>query len=223
MKEEALTSATPIIILVGPRPFQNELTGHLLHAELGSTCELLTHDCQRLAGVVRVCTESGIQANLILIDTGTFGYPLDSRGIFASPERPHCPVALMNLETGTGVEKQALAAGYRGFFYTTDTVELFVRGVRSALGGEVWASRAVLSQCLMGKGHADKEDMASNPRLSPREIEVLALVATGAANDDVAEMLSVSSNTVKTHVYSIFKKLGVPSRLQAALWAAKNL
>lgn len=170
-----------------------------------------------------MCAESGIQPNLILIDTGTVGYPLDSRGVFAGAERPRCPVALFNLEPGTGVEKQAMAAGYRGFFYKTDALDLFVRGVRSMIGGEVWVSRAVLTQCLTGKRSEDGADMTSKARLSPREIEVLALVAVGTANEDVADMLSISSNTVKTHLYSIFKKIGVPSRLQAALWAAKNL
>ncbi len=115
----------------------------------------------------------------------------------------------MNLEPGIGVEKQALAAGYRGFFYKTDPLDLFLRGVSSVFGGEVWVSRAVLSQCLTGANAADGLNGSSNASLSPREIEVLALVATGASNEDVADMLSVSPNTVRTHLYSIFRKLNV--------------
>jgi DNA-binding CsgD family transcriptional regulator len=59
--------------------------------------------------------------------------------------------------------------------------------------------------------------------LTPREIEILSLVAIGAKNEEIAEKLFISSNTVKTHIYNIFKKIDVPNRLQAALWAAKNL
>ena len=59
--------------------------------------------------------------------------------------------------------------------------------------------------------------------LTPREIEILSLVAIGAKNEEIAEKLYISSNTVKTHIYNIFKKIDVPNRLQAALWAAKNL
>jgi LuxR family transcriptional regulator, maltose regulon positive regulatory protein len=56
-------------------------------------------------------------------------------------------------------------------------------------------------------------------RLSPREIEVLSLIATGASNPAIAEHLVVSVHTVKSHVVHILGKLGVTSRTQAALRA----
>jgi LuxR family transcriptional regulator of csgAB operon len=45
----------------------------------------------------------------------------------------------------------------------------------------------------------------------------------GATNEEIGAKLCISTNTVKTHVYNIFHKIKVPNRLQAALWAAKNL
>ena len=54
-------------------------------------------------------------------------------------------------------------------------------------------------------------------------MEVLALVSSGARNDEIADRLFISPHTVKTHLYKIYKKIGVPNRLQAALWASKNL
>jgi DNA-binding CsgD family transcriptional regulator len=49
------------------------------------------------------------------------------------------------------------------------------------------------------------------------------MISVGAKNEEIADKLFISPNTVKTHIYNIFKKIDVPNRLQAALWAAKHL
>jgi DNA-binding CsgD family transcriptional regulator len=48
-------------------------------------------------------------------------------------------------------------------------------------------------------------------------------VAIGATNEEIGDKLCISPHTVKTHLYNIFKKINVPNRIQATLWAAKNL
>jgi DNA-binding CsgD family transcriptional regulator len=52
---------------------------------------------------------------------------------------------------------------------------------------------------------------------------VLLFIASGISNTEIADNLNISRNTVKTHLYNIYNKIRVPNRLQAALWAAKNL
>ena len=59
--------------------------------------------------------------------------------------------------------------------------------------------------------------------LTHREAEILTLLSIGSSNDDIADKLFISPNTVKTHLYRVFRKIKVPNRFQAALWAAKNL
>ena len=59
--------------------------------------------------------------------------------------------------------------------------------------------------------------------LTSRQTEILALVAVGATNEQIADKLCISPQTVKSHLYNIFKKINVPNRVQAALWAAKHL
>lgn len=59
-------------------------------------------------------------------------------------------------------------------------------------------------------------------RLTARESEVLGLMANGSSNTEIAKVLSVSANTVKTHVMNIFAKLGVTDRTQAAVWAVRR-
>ncbi|RWR17125.1 DNA-binding response regulator [Microbacterium enclense] len=67
------------------------------------------------------------------------------------------------------------------------------------------------------------EPVTTGTGLSPREEEVLGLVATGLANKQVASALGISERTVKAHLGSIFRQLGVADRTSAALWARDNL
>ena len=59
--------------------------------------------------------------------------------------------------------------------------------------------------------------------LTPREKEILTLVALGYSNKTISDDLRISPSTVKSHVHNIFKKINVHNRFQAALWAAKYL
>jgi DNA-binding NarL/FixJ family response regulator len=60
-------------------------------------------------------------------------------------------------------------------------------------------------------------------QLTPREAEVLELVRKGLANKQIARRLGISERTVKAHLTSIFARIGVVDRTQAALWAERNL
>jgi LuxR family transcriptional regulator, positive regulator of biofilm formation len=132
-------------------------------------------------------------------------------------------VALFNVNHGLGIEEKAVALGIKGIFYKEDPVESFKKGIEAIFGGELWVSREILSKYVMkirSKHNADEQDRAL---LTSREIEILTMISTGTKNEEIAERLFISPNTVKTHIYNIFKKINVPNRLQAALWAAKNL
>ena len=62
-----------------------------------------------------------------------------------------------------------------------------------------------------------------NKLLTPRQLEILALVAIGATDTEIAEKLGISASTVKSHLNRIFKKIDVPNRRQAVFWALSNL
>jgi LuxR family transcriptional regulator of csgAB operon len=59
--------------------------------------------------------------------------------------------------------------------------------------------------------------------LTKREVEILSTIAEGATNDEIADRFFISPHTVKSHLYNIYKKIGLSNRLQAALWARRNL
>ncbi len=60
-------------------------------------------------------------------------------------------------------------------------------------------------------------------QLTPREAEVLGLVQSGLANKQIARRLGISERTVKAHLTSVFQRIGVVDRTQAALWAERHL
>lgn len=66
------------------------------------------------------------------------------------------------------------------------------------------------------------EDLADDAGLSPREAEAIALVTRGLSNQEIAGQLSVSVNTLKSHIRQAYHKIGVDSRPQAVSWAIQN-
>jgi len=71
--------------------------------------------------------------------------------------------------------------------------------------------------------HHDRNPAEMGNGLTPREREVLALLALGAPDGEIASRLSIQKTTVRTHLTRICSKLNAPGRLQATLWAVKHL
>jgi DNA-binding NarL/FixJ family response regulator len=110
----------------------------------------------------------------------------------------------------------ALQAGAAGFLYKDVDPDALVRAIRSVHDGHT----------LLAAEVADLAAPRSGPRgmrsLTAREREVLALVADGRSNREIARALGVTEKTVKTHVSSVLAKLGVADRTQAAVLAVRG-
>jgi DNA-binding NarL/FixJ family response regulator len=112
----------------------------------------------------------------------------------------------------------ALDAGALGYLLKDAEPDEIVRGVRAAAAGQSpLAPRA--AQELISERAENRTDVA----LSPREREVLGLVAEGLPNKLIARRLEISERTVKAHLTSVFAQIGVTDRTQAALWAQRHL
>jgi DNA-binding NarL/FixJ family response regulator len=106
----------------------------------------------------------------------------------------------------------ALEAGAVGYLLKDVEPDELLRGVRAAARGDAPFSPRAARVLLPRTGHD----------LSPREREVLRLVAEGLPNKTIARRLGISEKTVKTHLTSVFTTLGVTDRTSAALWAQRN-
>ena len=128
-------------------------------------------------------------------------------------------VLFLDMRSGLGIEEDAIDLGVRGFFYESDPLEKLPRCLEVLLTGQLWVSRKILANAVWQQRVSNKvADL-----LSQRETEILNCILIGASNEDIAERLSISPNTTRSHMSNIFRKLNVPNKLQAIRWARQNL
>ena len=80
-----------------------------------------------------------------------------------------------------------------------------------------------MTECIVKNSHKYSYPRMEETCLTQRERQILLMISVGLTNQEVADKSFISLHTVKAHLYNIFKKINVPNRLQAALWATKNL
>ncbi|MGD2126551.1 MAG: LuxR C-terminal-related transcriptional regulator [Desulfobacteraceae bacterium] len=218
-------SAAPLkdkfIYIVGPRRLQNELMLFFLEQKTGATCAQAGDVLQAPA----VLAKNTNHPHLILWDCLEKDPKIIATELasFDNTTLSRDYVALLNLHRGWNIEEEVLERGIRGFFYVENGIEQLQKGVVAILSGELWVSRGIMSRFVLGKRGYYTASGKDTSLLTRREIEILSMISAGATNEEIANNLYISPNTVKTHIYNIFKKIKVPNRLQAALWAAQNL
>jgi DNA-binding NarL/FixJ family response regulator len=112
---------------------------------------------------------------------------------------------------------QALDAGAVGYLLKDATPDELERGIRAAARGEAPLDPRAASALLSARSRPEPAG-----DLSPREREVLVLVAEGLPNKLISRRLGISEKTVKAHLTSVFRAIGVDDRTQAAVWAVRN-
>ena len=119
----------------------------------------------------------------------------------------------------------ALGAGASGFLLKDAQPEQLISGIRVVAGGEALLAPAVTRRLIEDFSRARPARTEAPPgldELTPRELEVLDLLARGLSNAEIAESLVVSETTVKTHVARVLMKLGLRDRVQAVVLAYES-
>jgi DNA-binding NarL/FixJ family response regulator len=120
---------------------------------------------------------------------------------------------------------QAMKLGCSGIVLKQTAPDLIVKSIRKVHAGEIWldshTTAAVMRQFSTGQETGGAQGAKGRERspLSTREREIVALVAQGYKNKEMAEKMFISEQTVKNHLHNIFDKLGVSDRLELALYA----
>jgi two-component system, NarL family, nitrate/nitrite response regulator NarL len=121
---------------------------------------------------------------------------------------------------------KALQLGARGVVLKESATSLLFTAIRIVMDGGYWVGRDSVSDLLLALRSlgppSDRDDTGPLFDLTHRELQIISLVVSAAGNKKIADALAISEKTVKHHLTNIFEKLGVTSRLELALFAAKH-
>ena len=161
-----------------------------------------------------------IKPHVMLLDLGLWSH--NSRSVLEEVKRelPEVSVIGMGLLPTQADIIESIEAGAAGFILKNANVREFIATIRTVASGEkvlppVLAgslfSRVIENALLKGKGK-----LVSAVRMTKREREVVALIADGMSNKEIAGQLNIATHTVKSHVHNIMEKLALHTRLQIA-------
>ncbi len=176
-------------------------------------------------GEEAVAMDRELEPDVVVVDLSMPGITpgIDAvRRILAA--RPLAQVIVLTVSTGQSDALEALAAGACCYLLKDTRVEELVASIRLAGAGHAVLSREIvraLAEHVRTSGQGAAHAAINGSVLSARELEVIKLIAQGADNAAIGRELSISGHTVKQHVTSIFGKLAVQNRVQAAVCAVR--
>jgi DNA-binding NarL/FixJ family response regulator len=136
------------------------------------------------------------------------------------------PTLLLTTFDDDKVAVEAIRRGVRGYLLKNVTLERLVAAVRALAAGETYLApglTAPADRILSARGAGACDDGTErDPEISPREREVLRLLAAGFSNREIGSALHVAEGTIKNHVSNILGKMGVRDRTRAVLKAAER-
>jgi DNA-binding NarL/FixJ family response regulator len=163
--------------------------------------------------------DRGGEVDLVLLDLTMPGVRGFSGLMFLRAQYPSVPVVIVSANDDPAVIRRCMDFGASGFIPKTLGVEVMRTALARVLEGGVWTPPDV---DLSGRPDADTAELIGRlATLTPQQVRVLMMLSEGMLNKQIAYGLGVSEATVKAHVSAILQKLGVESRTQAVIAAAK--
>jgi DNA-binding NarL/FixJ family response regulator len=163
--------------------------------------------------------ETGGDVDLVLLDLAMPGVRGLSGLLYLRAQYPSVPVVIVSATDNPAIIRRCMDFGASGFIPKTLGVEAIRTAIAAVLAGGLWTPEDIDLSAA-----ADAETSAMLARfatLTPQQVRVLMMLSEGLLNKQIAYELSVSEATVKAHVSAILQKLGVESRTQAVIAAAK--
>ena len=176
-------------------------------------------DCLRLV--------SDLNPDIILLDMRMPG--INGLGVLELLRKhdPDLPVVMLTTSSDEGDLLESLRQGAQGYLLKDMEPDELVLALRDIVSGKTVVApdlAPILAKAVQGGGAAEKAAPEASPfsELTPRETEILGLLAEGQSNKAIARNLGISDGTVKLHVKAILRKLDVHSRVEAAVMAVEQ-
>jgi len=170
-----------------------------------------------------------LMPDVVLMDIkmpDTFGSGKALDGIEATRilhrEMPHVGIIFCTVFEDDEFVFAGLQAGGRGYILKDDDPDTMLRAIRAVAHGESLLGPTIAQKVMRQFSVLPGKQAALVDDLTPREMEVLKLIAAGLSNKEIAEALVLSEKTVKNHINNIFSKLHVYERSQAMLYAIRQ-
>jgi len=164
-----------------------------------------------------------LRPDVVLLDLhmpGTGG--LEALRLLAE-EVPTAQVVMLTVSEDAEDLLEALRSGARGYLLKNIDTEFLVDAIQRAASGESVMSPQMASKLADAMRSPPRPGASADAnRLSPREREIIVMLARGASNKEIARKLDLAESTVKIHVQGILRKLNLASRVQAAVYAVEH-
>jgi len=131
-------------------------------------------------------------------------------------------IALINISRDSEFEELISWPQVMGMFYADSKPEQLLQGLQEVMDNGHWLPRHLTLRILNTLRQAPIQPKHQKV-LTPREMQILEHLIDGQTNQEIGEHFYVSSHTVRSHLYNVFKKIGVKNRTQACNWAIQNL
>jgi DNA-binding NarL/FixJ family response regulator len=157
--------------------------------------------------------------DLVLLDLAMPGVRGFSGLMYLRAQHPGVPVVVVSGNEDRSVIRRCIDFGASGFIPKTTDIDVMREAIRSVLDGGTWTPSDIDLSAPADRETADMVRRLAS--LTPQQVRVLMMLSEGLLNKQIAYELSVSEATVKAHVSAILQKLGVESRTQAVIAAAR--
>lgn len=136
--------------------------------------------------------------------------------------RPDVRVIVTAAGTNDDAILDALANGVKGYLDEAAPATEFVRAIRIVNDGLVWASRRILALFVERSSRGSKSVAKTGTEITHRQREVLQMLVAGRSNKEIALPLGIEERTVKAHVASLMRKIGVQNRIMLSIYAVNH-